>query len=95
MNQMIVSLLNTLGLKSDPQTVVAFSNTVKAVSGPVAIRYAYDGTIFTFWVGYGSDTDTDQNDIEIKRGVTNPVTGLVTETTATGPWDNYLTLPYS
>ena len=61
----------------------------------IAIRHAYDGTIFTFWVGYGSDTDTDQNDITIKRGVTDPVTGLVTEATAVGPWDDYLTLPYS
>ena len=66
-----------------------------ATPDPIAIRHAYDGTIFTFWVGYGSDTDTDQDDIEIKRGVTDPVTGLVTETTATGPWDDYLTLPYS
>ena len=32
MNQMIVSLLNTLGLKSDPQTVVAFRNTVEEVA---------------------------------------------------------------
>jgi hypothetical protein len=62
---------------------------------PVAIRHAYNGAIFTFWVGYGKDTDTDQDDIEIKRGVTDPVTGLVTETTATGPWDDYLTLIYS
>lgn len=68
-------------------------NTVTAV--PVAIRHAYDAPSYTFWVGYGSDTDTDQDDITIKRGVTDPVTGLVTETTATGPWDDYLTLPYS
>jgi hypothetical protein len=32
MNQIIVSLLNTLGLKSDPQTVVAFRNTVEGVA---------------------------------------------------------------
>ena len=68
-------------------------NIVTAV--PTAIRHAYDGTIFTFWVGYGSDTDTDQDDITIKRGVTDPDTGLVTETTAIGPWDDYLTLPYA
>jgi hypothetical protein len=32
MNQMIVSLLNTLGLKSDPQTTVAFRNTVEEIA---------------------------------------------------------------
>ena len=34
MNQMIVSLLNTLGLKSDPQTSVVFRNTVEAITQP-------------------------------------------------------------
>lgn len=34
MNQMIVSLLNTLGLKSDPQTSVVFRNTVDAITQP-------------------------------------------------------------
>lgn len=34
MNQMIVSLLNTLGLKSDPQTSVVFRNTVEAIIQP-------------------------------------------------------------
>jgi hypothetical protein len=34
MNQMIVSLLNTLGLKSDPQTSVVFRNTVRAIVQP-------------------------------------------------------------
>ena len=32
MNQVIVSLLNTLGLRSDPQTTVVFRNTVEAVT---------------------------------------------------------------
>lgn len=34
MNQMIVSLLNTLGLRSDPQTSVTFRNTVEAITQP-------------------------------------------------------------
>ena len=34
MNQIIVSLLNTLGLKSDPQPSVVFRNTVEAITQP-------------------------------------------------------------
>ena len=72
-----------------------FGALAGATPDPVAIRHAYDGSIFTFWVGYGSDTDTDQDNITIKKGVTDPATGLVTETTAIGPWDDYLTLIYT
>jgi hypothetical protein len=66
------------------------------VTGPViAVRSAYDSSTFTVWVGWGSVGTTDQTPITIKRGITDPVTGLVTETEAFGPWDDYLTLPYS
>ena len=61
----------------------------------VAIRWAYDAPSYTFWVGWGSVGTTDQTPITIKRGITDPVTGLVTEAEAFGPWDDYLTLPYS
>jgi hypothetical protein len=62
---------------------------------PVAIRSAYDPASFTFWVGYGNTSATDQTPITIKRGITDPMTGLVTEAEAFGPWDDYLTLPYT
>lgn len=62
---------------------------------PIAIRSAIDLPAFTVWVGWGLIDDTDQTPITIKRGITDPATGLVTETEAFGPWDDYLTLPYS
>ena len=66
------------------------------VTGPViAVRSAYDPSMFTVWVGWGSVGTTDQTPITIKRGITDPLTGLVTEAEAFGPWDDYLTLPYS
>jgi len=61
MNQMIVSLLNTLGLKSDPQTVVAFRNTVKevatsALQPPVPFSFSavvsFDTGVVTYGLGF-------------------------------------------
>lgn len=62
--------------------------------GSVAIRWAYDAPSYTFWVGYGAVTDTDQTPITIKRGITDPITGSVTEAQAFGAWDDYLILTY-
>lgn len=59
------------------------------------IRSAYSALEQRFWIGYGRPIDTDQTPIEIKRVTTDPETGDALEQYATGPWEDYLTLPYS
>ena len=62
-------------------------------SGIPVIRTAY--TTDLFYIGYGPTNSTDQDSILIKRTTVDPLDGSVTEEFATGPWDDYLTLPYS
>ena len=90
------SLPIAVELDGNPSGVWNAGTQTWEVTGPViAVRSAYDLSTFTVWVGWGSVGTTDQTPITIKRGITDPATGLVTETEAFGPWDDYLTLPYS
>jgi hypothetical protein len=91
----IVAPDGTVLRDGQPFGSVLSGGTIDVPVPPVAIRNAYDPATFTFWVGYGNPAATDQTPITIKRGITDPVTGLVTEAEAFGPWDDYLTLPYS
>ena len=74
---------------------LCLEDAICPIPTPIAIRSAIDLPTFTVWVGWGLIDDTDQTPITIKRGITDPATGLVTETEAFGPWDDYLTLPYA
>lgn len=90
------SLPIAVELDGNPSGVWNAGTQTWEVKGPViAVRSAYAPNTFTVWVGWGSVGTTDQTPITIKRGITDPITGLVTETEAFGPWDDYLTLPYS
>ena len=64
---------------------ICLEDAICPIPTPVAIRSAIDLPTFTVWVGWGLIEDTNQTPITIKRGITDPVTGLVTEAEAFGP----------
>jgi hypothetical protein len=62
-------------------------------SGIPIVKTAYTPDLF--YIGYGPTNSTDQDFIVIKRATVDPLNGSVTEEYAIGPWDDYLTLPYT